>query len=100
MLAAEAIDQADFKEYVLGMLVNDTGEMLEPVLPTLEMPIFVLWGRHDRLIDVSTVDVMKALRPDATFVILEESGHLPIIEQPEISADHYRRFLDSVPARR
>ena len=28
----------------------------EPRLPELEMPLFVLWGRHDRLLDVSTVD--------------------------------------------
>ena len=69
--------------------------MLEPVLPRLEMPIFVLWGRHDRLIDVSTVDVIRELVPDATYVILEESGHLPIIEQPEIAADLYRRFLEA-----
>jgi abhydrolase domain-containing protein 6 len=97
VLADESIADADFKEYVLGTLRQQVGsDMLEPVLPGLDMPIFVLWGRHDRLIDVSTVDVIRELVPDATYVILEESGHLPIIEQPDIAADHYRRFLEGI----
>ena len=100
VLAAEAVDQADFRDHILGMLLGDTTEMLEPVLPTLDMPIFVLWGRHDRLIDVSTVDVMQELKPDATYVILEDSGHLPIIEQPGLSAGHYRAFLAETAAKR
>jgi pimeloyl-ACP methyl ester carboxylesterase len=94
VLAEEAIGQADFKAHLLDTLVNETGAMLEPVLPLLPMPVFVLWGRHDRLIDVSTVDVMRDLMPGATYVILEESGHLPILEQPALSADHYQRFLN------
>lgn len=93
VLAEEAIGQADFKAHILDALVNEKGAMLEPVLPLLQMPVFVLWGRHDRLIDVSTVDVMRDLMPGATYVILEESGHLPILEQPALSADHYQRFL-------
>ncbi len=97
VLAEEAIGQADFKAHVLDMLIGDSGNMLEPVLPALDMPVFVLWGRHDRLIDVSTVDVMRTLKPDATYVILEESRHLPILEQPAASAEHYRTFLLSVP---
>lgn len=99
VLAEEAIEQAEFKTHILDMLIDDTGEMLEPVLPALDMPVFVLWGRHDRLIDVSTVDVMKKLMPEATYVILEESGHLPILEQPAVSAGHYRSFLGTVSAR-
>lgn len=93
VLADEAIGEADFKAHILESFLRDRGQMLEPVLPVLDMPIFVLWGRHDRLIDVSTVDVMKELIPGASYVILEESGHLPILEQPALSADHYRRFL-------
>ena len=94
VLADESIAEADFKEYVLGTLrQQEESDMLEALLPQLGIPVFVLWGRHDRLIDVSTVDVIRELLPDATYVIMEESGHLPIIEQPDIAADHYRQFL-------
>ena len=96
LLADESIADADFKEYVLGTLRQQgDNDRLEPVLPVLNIPVFVLWGRHDRLIDVSTVEVIRNLVPDATYVIMEESGHLPMVEQPDIAADHYRKFLDA-----
>ena len=96
LLADESIADADFKEYVLGTLRQQgENDRLEPVLPVLNIPVFVLWGRHDRLIDVSTVEVIRNLVPDATYVIMEESGHLPMVEQPDVAADHYRKFLDA-----
>ena len=96
LLADESIADADFKEYVLGTLRQQgDNDRLEPVLPVLNIPVFVLWGRHDRLIDVSTVEVIRNLVPDATYVIMEESGHLPMVEQPDVAADHYRKFLDA-----
>ena len=96
LLADESIADADFKEYVLGTLRQQgDNDRLEPVLPVLNIPVFVLWGRHDRLIDVSTVEAIRNLVPDATYVIMEESGHLPMVEQPDVAADHYRKFLDA-----
>ena len=97
VVADESISRADFKQYVFDSLRSSSADTLDPVLPDLDMPVFVLWGRHDRLIDVSTVDVMKKLRPEATYVILEESGHLPILEEPDLAAGHYRSFLATVP---
>ncbi len=99
VIADDAIEQADFKMHVLGMLIDSSVDMLEPVLPELDMPVFVLWGRHDRLIDVSTVDVMRELMPGASYIILEESGHLPILEQPDVSAGLYRDFLSGASGR-
>ncbi len=88
-----AIAQADFKEYVLKFLWQNNEAALEPILPRIDAPVFVLWGRHDRLIHVSTVDVIRDLRPDATIVIMEEAGHLPILESPAEAVGYYRDFL-------
>ena len=92
-LADQAIAQADFREYLFDYLRRDAGE-LGSRLAELEMPLFVLWGRHDRLIDVSTVEVIRALVPDAETVVMENTGHLPIIEAPAEAAAHYRAFLE------
>ena len=92
-LADQAIARADFLEYLFDFLRRDDAG-LEPRLPELEMPLFVLWGRYDRLLDVSTVDVIRELVPGAEVVILENAGHLPIIETPDAAAAHYRAFLE------
>lgn len=90
-----SIADAEFKEYVLGFLWKEPGAPLEPVLPLIAAPVFVLWGRHDRLLDVSTIDVIRELKPGATIVIIEDAGHLPILEKPGESADHYAGFLSA-----
>jgi pimeloyl-ACP methyl ester carboxylesterase len=46
------------------------------------------------LLDVSTVDVIRDLVPGAEVVILENAGHLPIIETPDAAAAQYRAFLE------
>lgn len=92
-VADQAIAQAAFKEYVFGSLWGDDSAALEPILPRIAAPVFVLWGRHDRLLHVSTVDVIQKLKPGATIVIIEEAGHLPILEAPAESAAYYRDFL-------
>ncbi len=97
VLADESIADTDFKAELIRRRGNRREAPLEPVLATLEVPTLVLWGREDRFIDVSAVDVMRTLLPDARYEILDETGHLPILERAADSAAIYRDFLDAVP---
>ena len=63
-------------------------------MPEIEIHVLVLSGRHERLLDVSTVDVIRELVPGAEVTIIENAGHLPIIETPDAAAAHYRAFLE------
>ena len=62
-------------------------------LADVKTPTLVVWGRHDRLIDVSCVAPIKAGIPNCQAVILEDIGHLPMIEAPETLATHHLPFL-------
>ncbi len=46
-------------------------------------PPLLLWGRHDPLLPPSIGDRMARAIPGARLVFLEESGHLPMVEEPE-----------------
>ncbi len=69
---------------------------LEPELPKIQAPTLLLWGDKDRVLDVSSIDVMKPLLKKPTVVIMKDCGHVPMIERPEETAGHYQAFLDSV----
>ena len=97
VLADESIADADFKAELMRRRSAGRDSPLEPVLPNFEIPTLVLWGREDRFIHVSAIEVMRALLPDARYEILDETGHLPILERPADSAAIYRDFLDAVP---
>ena len=65
-------------------------------LAELKMPTFILWGDNDRILHVSSVEVYKRLVPDAHAVIMEDCGHVPMLERPDEAAEHYARFLQQV----
>ena len=97
VLADESIADTDFKAELRRRRADRRDAPLEPVLATFAIPTLVIWGRNDRFVHVSAVDVMRALLPDARYEILDETGHLPMIERAAKTAALYGEFLDAVP---
>ena len=69
---------------------------LEPELPKIEAPTLLLWGDRDRVLDVSSIEVMRPLLKRPSVVIMENCGHVPMVERPEETAQHHQAFLDGV----
>jgi pimeloyl-ACP methyl ester carboxylesterase len=72
---------------------------LESRLKELSMPVLILWGDSDRLIDVSAAGIFAAGIKNSTTVVMKECGHLPMVERPAEAADIYLKFLDAHKAR-
>jgi len=53
----------------------------------------IIWGEFDRILDVSSIDVMRPLLPQAEVTIMKDTGHIPMLERPAETAAHYLRFL-------
>jgi len=68
-----------------------------PELPALTLPVLVLWGAEDRVLDPSSVEVFLRHLPAATAVVMADTGHSPIVERPEATARHYTEFLSALP---
>lgn len=65
-------------------------------LHEVRAPTLIIWGRHDRVIDVSSVPVMEAEIAGSQAVILEDVGHVPMVEAPKSTADAIKQFLHSL----
>jgi len=83
----KASNQRIFKQ------ISDEMGALEPDLPKIKAHTLVLWGDQDRVLDVSSVQIFKKALPNCTVVIMQDCGHLPMIERPEEAAEHYLAFL-------
>ena len=94
VFAQRAIDNADFNRFILKSLTGEHYVRLENILPDIEHPVLILWGENDRVLDVSSIDVMRPLIPNVEVVIMKETGHLPMIERPAATAAHYLDFLE------
>lgn len=61
-----------------------------PALPEIRAPALVLWGADDPLLSPVLGRVFAEQIPDARLVILQECGHIPMLERP---AELHRELL-------
>ncbi len=95
--AHRAVEQSTFNRIIFESLRAESGsyrDPLEKLLPEISQPVLIAWGEYDRIIDKSAIDVMRPLLPQAEVVILENTGHVPMLEKPEETARHYQAFID------
>ncbi|MDF1762384.1 MAG: alpha/beta hydrolase [Oleibacter sp.] len=59
----------------------------------LTMPVQILWGSDDHILDVSAVDEFKRYLPQAEVVIFDGIGHVPMVEAPGKTADAVTDFV-------
>ena len=68
---------------------------LNEQLGNVTVPTCILWGRHGRIIDVSTVAVLEEHLANSSSEIIEEAGHVPMLEKPAETAEHHKAFLQT-----
>ncbi len=66
---------------------------LQTRVSEIKAPTLLLWGKQDRLIDVSAVPVWQAALPQAMVVVWDGIGHMPMVERPGDAAALYERLL-------
>lgn len=49
----------------------------------VHQPVLVIWGRHDRFADVRHAVAAVPRLPDGRLVVLEEAGHMLVLESPD-----------------
>jgi pimeloyl-ACP methyl ester carboxylesterase len=74
---------------------SDVPTVLE-LAPKLKLPTFILWCTPDRIFHVSGARILDQSLPTSQLTIPENCGHVPMLDQPQQTADLYRMFLRSV----
>lgn len=84
-------DQLDAIFWIIAREMRDGP--LNSRLNSVRAPTLILWGREDRIIDVSCVAALKSGIPHAKAVIWDDIGHVPMIEAPEETATAIKDFI-------
>lgn len=94
VMEERAIANRDVNQVIFAA-IRDSG--YEPdfrnAIARIEVPVLVIWGMEDRVINYRNADVFVEQIPDARKVLLEGVGHAPMVEVPEESAQLFREFL-------
>lgn len=62
-------------------------------LSQLHQPTLIMWGKEDPLIPVTMADKFREALPNATVVLYDDVGHIPMEEIPVRSAEDVLAFL-------
>ena len=62
-------------------------------LATLKMPVLILWGAHDRIIAAQASHWFQQAIAGSTLITYANSGHLPMEEEAQRSADDLTAWL-------
>ena len=62
-------------------------------LDDVKVPVLLIWGEDDNLVPVADADEFERLIPDARKVILDDTGHVPMLERPSTFNDLVVEFL-------
>jgi pimeloyl-ACP methyl ester carboxylesterase len=98
VLVRQCIDRNKFEEKMWNDMLQNHPNANELLLQ-MQMPVFLLWGDKDRIMDVSCVTVYQRDLTDVETVIIENCGHGLIYEKSEETANAYAKFLQNAKSR-
>jgi len=82
----------------LGKSLRDRGSAVQEALPRVKAPTLVLWGADDRWIPIAHADRFTAGIAGARKVVIDDCGHVPQEEKPEVVVKLLLEFLGGAPA--
>jgi len=95
VILRQCIERNEFEKKMWNDIMENQQDATA-LLPQIHMPVLLLWGDKDRIMDVSCVEVYQRYLPQVETVIIENCGHGLIFEKPKEAADAYTKFLQNV----
>ncbi len=93
-LAQEFMDRASLNQKIMGDLMKGDWDFT-PRLSQVEVESLLIWGDHDRLIDISAGHAYHRGLPNSRLVIFHGIGHIPQHECPARTGLYIHRFIES-----
>jgi pimeloyl-ACP methyl ester carboxylesterase len=103
---AERYGYASFGEFVNALRSGVTLAGVKPAVrdywvaraPRYQGPVLVVWGRQDAVLPMTSAADARDVMPQAQLQLIDECGHLPMIERPDEFLAALLPFLDRAEA--
>jgi haloalkane dehalogenase len=84
-----------FSHILQAMIRPQFGPRVSTILPKLDLPILLIWGRQDRMVPAGFAQIFANLNPRLRLVELDEAGHCPHDECSEIVNQTIRDWISN-----
>jgi pimeloyl-ACP methyl ester carboxylesterase len=93
-LLEEKCARRDLEKVMYEDMYTDVN--LSAVAKNISIPTLILWGEKDRMTHVDDASLFHKNIKGSKLVILKEVGHVPILEEPEQTADEVDTFIRQI----
>jgi pimeloyl-ACP methyl ester carboxylesterase len=88
--AALHLQCVGWREALIGFTKSGGYGNFGDFLGQISQPALTLWGRQDQILGVKDADRFQQLLPQCKLVWIENCGHVPHLERPQVTADLIR----------
>ncbi|NKI35893.1 alpha/beta fold hydrolase [Wenzhouxiangella sp. XN79A] len=92
-LARRATDRTLEHQRAFDAIRYDS-EPLESIADGLATPALVVWGRSDQVLNPAGAAVLERVMPNAEVLLLPDTGHLPMLENPCTVAESWISYTE------
>ncbi|WP_350561726.1 alpha/beta hydrolase [Psychrobacter sp. CAL346-MNA-CIBAN-0220] len=92
VFAQESIANRDLQAKIIEQIIEDNVEERAKVVAKHNIPTLIVWGAEDKVIKTETAKLMSELMPQAQVIMMDEVGHIPMIEAVKSTANDYKAF--------
>lgn len=69
---------------------------VDKILPHIKIPSLILWGKYDRVLPLKWAYRFNHLLPESDLKIIDDCGHVLILEKPQKCAQIICEFIDKI----
>ncbi|BAI92894.1 MULTISPECIES: alpha/beta fold hydrolase [Limnospira] len=63
-------------------------------LNTIQQPTLILWGKNDKILGTKDAHKFRTAIPNSQLIWIDKCGHVPHLEQPQITANQILEFVN------
>jgi len=92
-IAKPRIANADTEDRLFQMLLDNP---VDTLLEQIDVPVLIVFGEHDRVIDPATAEYMQKRLGDSEAAVIPDAAHVAMYERPRETARRYEAFLNRI----
>ena len=92
VFAQDNIANRNLHTKIIEQIVLDNVEDRAKVVAENNIPTLIVWGKQDKIIKTETAELMSELMPQAQVIMMDDVGHVPMIEAVKETANDYKKF--------
>ncbi|XP_077582471.1 monoacylglycerol lipase abhd6-B-like [Stigmatopora nigra] len=84
-----------YRELFMALVEENSRYSLQESLHSITSPLQVIWGKQDKVLDVSGASALKTAIPQSQLCLLDDCGHTIALERPRMAAQLVMEFLSA-----